>query len=155
MRGEARFSFARESSRFEPSPSGVTVKANGQEQNFDYLVSGSSLLMCWGGMLPNEPAAAALAASLDKFTTSPITGIHLWFDRQISDLDHAVLLDRTIQWMFHKSRLIGARSGEARENGGSYIELVVSCSRSLVEKSKAEIVEMALKEVAGVFPRHA
>ena len=45
------------------------------------------------------------AKRLSHFENSPITGIHLWFDRQISDLDHAVLLDRTIQWMFHKSRL--------------------------------------------------
>jgi uncharacterized protein with NAD-binding domain and iron-sulfur cluster len=71
-----------------------------------------------------------------------------------------VLLDRTIQWMFHKSRLIGSRSNEARENGarddgsgnGSYIELVVSSSRSLVEKSKAEIVDMAVKEAQEFFP---
>jgi zeta-carotene desaturase len=85
---------------------------------------------------------------LGRFTSSPITGIHLWFERQISELDHAVLLDRTIQWMFHKSRLI-----ETRERGsGSYVELVVSCSRSLVEKSKAEIVEMALRELQEFFP---
>ena len=147
--GEIHFRAGVES--FEPSPSGVTVTANGQEQNFDYLVSALPFDVL-GRMLPNAPAAAPLATSLDKFATSPITGIHLWFDRQISDLDHAVLLDRTIQWMFHKSRLIGARSGEARENGGSYVELVVSCSRSLVEKSKPEIVEMALKEVGEFFP---
>ena len=99
-------------------------------------------------MLPESPEAAPLAENLKQFTTSPITGIHLWFDREISDLDHAVLLDRTIQWMFHKSRLI-----EAREKGsGSYVELVVSCSRSLVEKSKAEIVEMAVREAQEFFP---
>jgi uncharacterized protein with NAD-binding domain and iron-sulfur cluster len=107
-------------------------------------------------MLPDIPSAAPLATALGKFSTSPITGIHLWFDRQISDLDHAVLLDRTIQWMFHKSRLIAARNvpsqNEAGNTGGSYIELVVSCSRSLIEKSKAEIVEMAVKETQEFFP---
>jgi zeta-carotene desaturase len=103
-------------------------------------------------MLPDTPSAAPLAAALGQFSTSPITGIHLWFDRQISDLDHAVLLDRTIQWMFHKSRIIQARSDEARENGkGSYIELVVSCSRSLVDKSKAEIVDLAVREAQEFF----
>jgi zeta-carotene desaturase len=88
---------------------------------------------------------------LSHFTASPITGIHLWFDRVISDLDHAVLLDRTIQWMFHKSRLIEAR--EAREKGkGSYVELVVSSSKSLVEKSRGEIVDLTLKELREFFP---
>jgi hypothetical protein len=71
---------------------------------------------------------------------------------QISDLDHAVLLDRTIQWMFHKSRLIESRNGRGAKRNGSYIELVVSCSRSLVEKSKTEIVEMAVKEAQEFFP---
>jgi zeta-carotene desaturase len=50
--------------------------------------------------------------------------------------------------MFHKSRLI-----QARENGsGSYVELVVSSSKSLVEKSKTEIVDLALKELREFFP---
>ena len=51
-----------------------------------------------------------VASTLGRFETSPITGIHLWFDRQITDLDHAVLLDRTIQWMFNKSKLLERRT---------------------------------------------
>jgi len=132
---------------FRAEAFGVSVTTNGQQQKFDYLVLAVPFDVL-GRMLPDTPSAAPLAAALGQFTTSPITGIHLWFDRQISDLDHAVLLDRTIQWMFHKSRLI-----EARDNGsGSYVELVVSCSRSLVEKSKAEIVDMAVKEAQEFFP---
>jgi squalene-associated FAD-dependent desaturase len=132
---------------FRAETSGVRVTTNGQEDRFDYLVLAVPFDVL-GRILPDGPSAAPLAAALAEFSTSPITGIHLWFDRQISDLDHAVLLDRTIQWMFHKSRLI-----QGRENGsGSYVELVVSCSRSLVEKSKADIIEMALKEVQEFFP---
>jgi squalene-associated FAD-dependent desaturase len=135
----------------------VDVTANGQEQKFDYLILALPL-DALRRVLPDTASAAPLAAALEQFSTSPITGIHLWFDRQISDLDHAVLLDRTIQWMFHKSRIIEARSQEARnqqnqsDGAGSYIELVVSCSRSLVEKSKTEIVEMAIKEAQEFFP---
>jgi squalene-associated FAD-dependent desaturase len=151
---------------FRAEESAVSVTANGQEQKFDYFVSAVPFDVL-GRMLPDSPSSELLAAALGKFSTSPITGIHLWFDRQISNLDHAVLLDRTIQWMFHKSRLIQARNivrhpnnespnndvsdTEPRENG-SYVELVVSCSRSLVEKSKTEIVEMALKEAKEFFP---
>lgn len=137
---------------FRADASGVSVTANGQEQRFDYLVMAVPFDVL-GRMLPDTLLAAPLVAALGQFSTSPITGIHLWFDRQISDLDHAVLLDRTIQWMFHKSRLIEARENDARNNGsGSYVELVVSCSRSLIEKSKAEIVEMAVKEAQEFFP---
>jgi squalene-associated FAD-dependent desaturase len=150
--GEIQLRAAVESFRAEAS--GVSVIANGQERKFDYLVLAVPFNVL-GRMLPDSPSAAPLAATLEKFSTSPITGIHLWFDRQISDLDHAVLLDRTIQWMFHKSRLIAARSDEDQNSvkgGGSYVELVVSCSRSLVEKSKVAIVEMATKEMQEFFP---
>jgi zeta-carotene desaturase len=150
--GEIHLRAAVESFRAEAS--GVSVTANGQEHKFDYLVLAVPFNVL-GRMLPDGPSAAPLAATLEKFSTSPITGIHLWFDRQISDLDHAVLLDRTIQWMFHKSRLIAARSNEDQNSvkgGGSYVELVVSCSRSLVEKSKVAIVEMATKEMQEFFP---
>jgi len=131
----------------------VFVTVNGEDKRFDYLLLALPF-DALGRILPNTASAAPLAGALEQFSTSPITGIHLWFDRQISDLDHAVLLDRTIQWMFHKSRLIAARNQDAPENrnGGSYIELVVSCSRSLVEKSKAEIVELAMKEAQEFFP---
>ena len=152
--GEIQFRAGVESFRTETSD--VTVTTNGQEQKFDYLVLAVPFDVL-GRILPDTPLAAPLAAALGQFSTSPITGIHLWFDRQISELDHAVLLDRTIQWMFHKSRLIEARNNdvhnEDRGNGkGSYVELVVSCSRSLVEKSKAEIVDMAVKEAEEFFP---
>ena len=150
--GDVQFRAGVES--FRAQPSDVTVVVNGQEQKFDYLVLAVSFDVL-AKMLPDSRVAAPLAELLSHFTTSPITGIHLWFDRQISDLDHAVLLDRTIQWMFHKSRLIEARENQAREsqNGnGSYVELVVSNSRSLIEKSRGEIVELAVRELGEFFP---
>ncbi len=143
--GEIRLRTSVESFRAQTSE--VRVTANGEEQGFDYLVLAVPFDVL-ARILPDTPAAAPLAAMLGQFRTSPITGIHLWFDREISDLDHAVLLDRTVQWMFHKSRLI-----QAREAGsGSYVELVVSSSKSLVERSKTEIVDLALKELREFFP---
>jgi squalene-associated FAD-dependent desaturase len=156
--GEVQFRAGVESFREESA--GVSVTTNGAERKFDYLVLAVPF-DALSRMLPDTASSAPLAAALEQFSTSPITGIHLWFDRQISELDHAVLLDRTMQWMFHKSRLIDARKAreqntrnhEARDDGGgSYIELVVSCSRSLIEKSKSEIVELAVKETQEFFP---
>ena len=151
---------------FRRQDGGVKVVTNGEVQNFDYLVMAVPFDVL-GRMLRDAPSEAeigdTLAVALGKLSTSPITGIHLWFDREISELDHAVLLDRTIQWMFHKSRILESRnqqsgnqasraSGSQEKGSGSYVELVVSCSRSLVEKSKAEIVEMAVKELKEFFP---
>jgi uncharacterized protein with NAD-binding domain and iron-sulfur cluster len=147
--GEIRFRAGIES--FGAQGNAVHVAANGQQEDFDYLVMAVPFDIL-ARMLPEGSESAPLAAKLTHFTTSPITGIHLWFDREVTGLDHAVLLDRTIQWMFHKSRLLEGRDKNREKGSGSYIELVVSCSRSLVEKSKAEIVEMAVREAQEFFP---
>lgn len=143
--GEVRFRTSVEAFRAEPSM--VQIVVNGEKMAFDYLILALPF-DALARILPDTSAASALRSRLDQFETSPITGIHLWFDREITDLDHAVLLDRTIQWMFHKSKLLG-RNGNG---GGSYVELVVSSSKDLVEKSKSEIVDLALRELREFFP---
>ena len=98
---------------------------------------------------PADGASETLADKLEHFQHSPITGIHLWFDRTITDLDHAVLLDTTIQWMYNKKRLQPQRRSE---DAGSYLELVVSASKTLVPMSRQEIIDLALRELAEFFP---
>src|SRR5580704_5624741 len=83
---------------------------------------------------------AAVGLPAPAFEHSPITGIHLWFDRPVTDLPHATLLDRTIQWMFNKSE-------------GRYLQLVVSASRSLAAMGRAEIISLATTELAEFLPR--
>jgi zeta-carotene desaturase len=132
---------------FRAEMSHVRLGIGSRDDIFDYVV----LAVPFDGLaklLPETSASQPLRDSLARFETSPITGIHLWFDREISDLEHAVLLDRTIQWMFHKSRL-----QKRDHNGhGSYVELVVSSSKSLVEKSRQEIVDLAVQELKEFFP---
>ncbi|MGA7170623.1 MAG: FAD-dependent oxidoreductase, partial [Candidatus Sulfotelmatobacter sp.] len=122
-----------------------------REESFDHLILALPFNTV-GAVLPQTPDAAPLHEDLTHFESCPITGIHLWFDRQITELDHAVLLDRTIQWMFHKSRLLTTRAAADSQASGSYIELVVSASKSLIDRSRPEIVDLALKEVREFFP---
>ncbi|HLZ43577.1 MAG TPA: hydroxysqualene dehydroxylase HpnE [Candidatus Sulfotelmatobacter sp.] len=135
----------------------VRVQARGKDpsgtepdETFDYLVIALPF-DALERVLPQTPESAGLREDVSHFENSPITGIHLWFDRQITDLDHAVLLDRTIQWMFHKSRLQRVRT-QSGSGGGSYIELVVSSSKTLIDRSRSEIVDLALAEVREFFP---
>jgi squalene-associated FAD-dependent desaturase len=131
-----------------PARSGDPGAAQG-EQQFDYVVLAAPFQNT-AGLLPSDSVAEDLKQRLQHFEASPITGIHLWFDREITPLPHAVLLDRTIQWMFHKSKF-----HDKRENGqpGSYVELVVSASKSLVQKPREEVLELAQRELAEFFPR--
>jgi len=140
--GEVRLRASVES--FRADSAGVRLCVNGTEMTADFAVLAVPF-DALGRMLPQDAAAEPLAGMIARFETSPITGIHLWFDREITDLDHAVLLDRTIQWMFHKSRLLG-------RGGPSYVELVVSSSKALVERPRAEIIEMAVRELGEFFP---
>jgi squalene-associated FAD-dependent desaturase len=136
---------------FFPEPSQLRIRVNENDEPFDYLILALPFNTL-ASVLPETLEAAPLRDKLSHFESCPITGIHLWFDRQITDLDHAVLLDRTIQWMFHKSRLLTARGAVFTDSAGSYIELVVSASKSLIDKSRTEIVDLALKEVLEFFP---
>ncbi|HEY2497781.1 MAG TPA: hydroxysqualene dehydroxylase HpnE [Candidatus Angelobacter sp.] len=126
----------------------VGVLSDSGEQQFDYVVLAAPFQSV-AALLPPDDAAIPIKEQLAHFDSSSITGIHLWFDREITPLPHAVLLDRTIQWMFHKSKF-----HDARENAGtgSYIELVVSASKSLVQKSREEILALATRELAEFFP---
>lgn len=70
---------------------------------------------------------------------SPITGVHLWFDRPVTDLPHATVLDRTIHWMFNKG-------------GGQQLQLTVSASRSMIRMAPAEVLNLCLEELAEFLP---
>jgi len=82
----------------------------------------------------------ALGLPAPKLQHSPITGVHLWFDREVTTLPHATLLDRTMQWMFNK-------------DGGRYLQLVVSASRDLTPLSRKEIIDLAVGDLRLFFPR--
>jgi zeta-carotene desaturase len=110
-------------------------------QTRDSTVTGPIAADYYISALPFERLQPLLPDLTDwtPFEHSPITGIHLWFDRPVTDLPHATLLDRTIQWMFNKSE-------------GRYIQLVVSASRSLLETPRQEIIDLATRELAEFFP---
>ncbi|HLW53952.1 MAG TPA: hydroxysqualene dehydroxylase HpnE [Candidatus Angelobacter sp.] len=131
-------------------PHGKTVKigaVSGQE-DFDYAILAVPFQLV-PSLLPQDSVGEQLRKSSEHFVPSPITGIHLWFDREFTPLPHAALLDRTIQWMFQKSKFQEERY---REGGGSYVELVVSSSKSLVQKSREEVLDLAQRELAEFFP---
>jgi squalene-associated FAD-dependent desaturase len=97
--------------------------------------------------LPVPDGESALAEKIERFAHSPFTSILLWYDRQITDLDHAWLLDTTIEWFFHKSKI----RGYAPEQG-SYVEVVIAGSKAQLGMTREEILAPALEELAKFFP---
>ena len=101
-------------------------------------------------LLPQMPECEGreeLRERLSQLTHWPICSVHLWFDREITELDHAVLLDREIHWMYHKSRW-----QPMREREGSYVELVISANAAFAALPREEAIRRAVEQLGEFFP---
>jgi squalene-associated FAD-dependent desaturase len=111
-------------------------------------------------LLPKEMASPG--KELERIThleNSPITSVHFWFDKPVMTEPFLTLLDHTTQWIFNKTLLLEgtrARNGNGpaggAQEGGQYLQLVISASYDLVPRSRQEIIEMCRKELAEVLP---
>ena len=141
-----------------------TVLEDGSEISADACISAvphSVLLSMVPGELGEEEGPLA---GLKNIRTSPITGVHLWFDRTVMTEPFLALLEHTTQWIFNKS-LLHAASGSRKQEGleinagdggtggqGQYLQLVISASYELVPMSRQEIIDLCLRELADVLP---
>jgi squalene-associated FAD-dependent desaturase len=97
-----------------------------------------------------SPGMTELRQSLERFEFAPITSLHFWLDRPLCDLPHAVLLERTSQWVFRRA---GASSPhEATGRSGFQWQVVVSASRSLKGLPREQVRDAVLTELRDAFP---
>jgi squalene-associated FAD-dependent desaturase len=103
---------------------------------------------------------------LDSLRASPITGVHLWFDRTICPFDHVATPGRTIQWVFNHTAIQGRGAsapasssgherpdpGPAPRSEGQYLQLVISASYELLALDKDAIRDLVLAELAEIWP---
>ena len=85
--------------------------------------------------------------SVERFESSPITGVHFWFDRSITELPHAVFVERISQWLFNRGQQTG-EDGRQRY----YYQVVISASRTLVGHDRGEFVEQICDELRAIWP---
>lgn len=89
----------------------------------------------------------ARLAMLEQFGVSPILGVHLWFDRQIMEVPHMILVDSPLQWVFGKSH--------DAADGVQHLHAVISAADAWVDTPADEIAQMALQELQAYLPRAA
>jgi squalene-associated FAD-dependent desaturase len=95
-------------------------------------------------LLPAEVMAAdSYFADLRHLETSPITSVHLWYDRRVFDLPHVVLVGCLGQWVFNR--------GEVTP-GEHYLQVVVSAARAFRGLGHDEIRQRITAEVEALFP---
>ena len=95
-------------------------------------------------VLPPVPSLRDTIDAARNTPESPIVTVNLWLDRQVMDGEFLGLPGRAMQWVFDKRSLFG--------DGSSHLSLVSSGATSLVAKSNAEIIDVALAELRAALP---
>lgn len=98
-------------------------------------------------LLPAETIEQhACFANLRRLETSPITSVHLWYDRSVTELPHAVLVGCIGQWVFNRG---------PTESGEHYVQVVVSAARQFRGLGREEIQRLIVDEMGRLFPSAA
>lgn len=97
-------------------------------------------------LMPTEQRDHPLFAEIEKIETAPISSVHLWLDRKITDLKHAVFLEKFSQWLFSR----GSSKNGQNTNTHRY-QIVISASRNLSNMNHNQIVETVMNELKEVW----
>lgn len=100
-------------------------------------------------LLPEPLSAQPEIESLDQIETAPISSVHLWYDRPITPLKHAVLVDRFSHWIFARTN---PHSDSQVDDRHFYYQVVISASRELAAISSAEAIATVDKELKDIWP---
>jgi len=85
-----------------------------------------------------------------KLPPAPITGVHLWFDRPITPLPHAVLVERLTQWVFNRGpQPVSTTAGDP---SGHCYQIVISASHEQVGRPREELLRKVLADLSAVWP---
>ena len=98
-------------------------------------------------------AQSNLASGLQS---SPITGIHTWWDRPWLKEPHAILINRFCQWVFPApvplSHNAKGHSLDSTQNEEFYYQIVISASRDLPTGNPEGILKMVKADLSEAFP---
>ncbi|MBX7102512.1 MAG: FAD-dependent oxidoreductase, partial [Gemmataceae bacterium] len=75
--------------------------------------------------------------------SSPITSVHLWYDRPLFDAPHEVIVDGLCQWVF--------RRGEVSP-GEHYHQVVISAAGDIAGLGIEEIARRVTDELKTIYP---
>ena len=98
--------------------------------------------------LPEEIARDSFFSRAAELSSSPIVGIHLWYDRPIMEEEFAAFLDSPVQWVFNRSRIQGSDGQD-----GQYVCISLSGAWDFVDRPKEELRAQFVEEMERLFPR--
>ena len=124
----------------------LNIHVGNTQESFDHVI----VAVPWHqvGKVVSESLAGAAGIQPDHWAsvpTSPISGVHLWFDIPITDAPHAVMVGTMSQWLF-------PRPTEA-SHSGHYYQVVISASRQVRQMSNQEVTDLIVEELRIAFPK--
>ncbi len=129
------------------SVTGVTLRDGRRVSAQDYVAAVPHHRLL--GLLPAELRQTPEIAAVSHLEAAPISSVHLWFDRPITALPHAVFVEGLVQWVFNRTAL---SEQTPAEDAGWYIQVVISASRELSGQDSDDICDRVLVELSAVFP---
>lgn len=139
---------------------GVTLR-NGEAIAADFVVLAVSFDRVRSFLSEAATTRIPDIQKLDLLESSPITGIHLWFDRPVCPFDHVVLPGRLVQWVFNHTAIQGRKASATNaagtepataEESSQYLQVVISASYGLVAMEKTAIRDAVLADLADIWP---
>jgi squalene-associated FAD-dependent desaturase len=76
---------------------------------------------------------------------SPIVNVHLHYDRTVTDLPFAAAVDSPVQWVFDRTRVAGARTGQ-------YLAVSVSAAGRWIDEPAARLRAEFVPAMEQLFP---
>ncbi len=89
--------------------------------------------------------------------SSPITGVHTWWDRPWFEHPQGAIVGRLCHWVFAdppaETSAAGLDDSSGKSSQSHYYQIVISASRSLPSGNPALIEQLICEDLAAVFPR--
>jgi squalene-associated FAD-dependent desaturase len=121
----------------------LLLHSDGEVRAFDYIICA----VTWRSLakLVDEELRMAMPElrEIGQIESAPITGVHLWFDRDLTELPHAVLVGRLSQWVFRRA---------VRDDQQHYYQVVISASRQLAGRDRDAIVSEVCDDLRAIWP---
>lgn len=117
---------------------------DGERIEADYFISAvphSALLQ----IIPADQRSDQFRA-LGALRSSPIVSINLWFDRPVIDREFVGLIGTESQWIFNKDLIVKPN------RKANQIAVIISAAHRFIERTKQQLVEMALAELNELLP---
>jgi len=116
------------------------------------------------GSPDTPPAVLEVFQVAAQLESSPITGVHLWFDRPWLKQPHAAIVGRLCQWVFRSPWLGDSETSSTDPASTStttipsnhhHYQVVISASRQLPRGDHEAIAEAVMKDLTEIFPEVA